>query len=48
LTPERVDDVIAFFDVDHVDILHVGIDWHVVFRQVVVHEATEFVGDVHG
>jgi hypothetical protein len=38
---ERIDDQIVFFDEDHVDVVDVRINRHVIIRETVVHEASE-------
>ena len=45
LTPSGLTIVVVLVDEDHLDVVDVGVDRHVVLGEVVVHEAAEAVVD---
>ena len=45
LDAERIDDVVRLVDEDHFDVVHVGVHWDMIFGNVRIHDAAEFVID---
>jgi hypothetical protein len=43
LDAERIDDVVRLIDEDHLDVVHVGVHRDMIFGNVRIHDAAEFV-----